>query len=200
MKAPAKKEKGEKAAAAKTDADSGEYKCLVRATDGKKKISTAVSALRSMRLHFLASLSDRRPQPVFTAHLCPPRPQLGPNQVVKFHSAYTILQKARARCHCSFASPDAAKSQRKKLTVRMRTRAGSHGFAQEQKEGEEEACKGRRWGEGSRGQGPHRPSIVLPLVCQNVSLFFPPSLSPSTSLYPARALNANVWRRHGRRA
>jgi len=48
-KAPKKQKKGSAAAAAAAAPEPPEYKCLIRATDGKRKISTAVAASDFMK-------------------------------------------------------------------------------------------------------------------------------------------------------
>ena len=86
--------------------DGGDYRCLVRATDGKKKVSTAA------RAHRPPSLPAPRP-PLPRRALRPSRrpeargsdrsasaPQLAAHQVPKFHAAYTNLQKVSDGSAC----------------------------------------------------------------------------------------------------
>lgn len=93
MKPPPKKGKEPAAAQGPDGGDSAEHRCLVRATDGKKKFSTVVSSPGCPCLPL--QLISPTVLAILRTLLVPPT-QLAPNQIAKFHSAYTTLQKARA--------------------------------------------------------------------------------------------------------
>jgi hypothetical protein len=73
------------ATAGAVKAEGGEYKCLVRATDGKRKISTAV---RPASVIVSACAVLRRLTRVLVL-------QLTGKQVARFLQSYSILQKVR---------------------------------------------------------------------------------------------------------
>jgi hypothetical protein len=75
--------------------DSADFRCLVRATDGKRKFSTAVRA-RAAPCAFAALAQPQRAHVVLGLNACSRRLQLSAKQVARFHASYTIMQKARA--------------------------------------------------------------------------------------------------------
>jgi hypothetical protein len=83
--------------------DAGDFRCLVRATDGKRKFSTAVrgsarAAAWPAARDSCASCCVRRLLGLTTCAVRPLLPQLAAKQVARFHASYSIIQKARARC------------------------------------------------------------------------------------------------------
>ncbi len=98
---------------------SADYRCLVRATDGTRKFSTAVRT-RSGR-HALSARADASTRLRLAC-------QLTGKQIGRFLASYTILQKARTPRARAVAVLCAGKLTR----LAPRDVTGSHGRAEEQ--------------------------------------------------------------------
>lgn len=129
--------KGEPAVAPGSDGgDGGEYKCLVRATDGSKKFSTTVRAQR----------------PAFPASQIHPSQRFALTPTISCAALAKPNSKVPHDVHCSTEGAHCARSAfafpcdrtRLNSTRDSDVFAGAHGLAQEQEEGKEEAGgKGR---------------------------------------------------------